>query len=406
MRILEFTNFFFPSVGGTQLATYYLAKDLVKTKVDLRLATFNVNPHKPMKNGLFSSGLPSYEEIGGVPVHRFSVFYLGDTNLIGAFFKVIFSPSAILYMLREKPDIVHFQGVTEIFQAVLIFYASIFTKSKTLLTTHGLDSQVEHFRKRGFSRLINETLLKLALRRVTHIIALSKGDFKPLRYLGIPVDKVSVIPNGVDISKFSGSLRKDKKVDAPSPSLPYFLCVTRIREDKGIEFLMEVAVKVVVRLPEIKFVVVGDCPEDYAQKLEKLAEKLKVKKNFEFTGYISNESNRLAELYRGASAFVLPSSSESLPLVLLEAMASGLPIVACRVGGIPDLVDPSEGFLLSPGDVSNFSHSLLYLLENDAARIEMGKSARKKAETYSWESIAKRTMSLYKKLLRKDEILP
>ena len=132
--------------------------------------------------------------------------------------------------------------------------------------------------------------------------------------------------------------------------------------------------------------------------LSELSRQLNVEKNFEFTGYISNDSERLFDLYRRARVFVLPSFSESLPLVLLEAMASGLPVIASRVGGIPDLVDPSEGFLLPPGDISGFSSSLLYLLENDAARDDMSKNARRKAEMYSWERVAQRTVSVYEKL--------
>ena len=82
MRIVQFVNYFFPSVGGTQLATYHLTKNLVKLEPDVKIFTFNVDPRGRLRNGCVSSGLPSYQEIGGVPVYRFPVFYLGNPTFL------------------------------------------------------------------------------------------------------------------------------------------------------------------------------------------------------------------------------------------------------------------------------------------------------------------------------------
>jgi glycosyltransferase involved in cell wall biosynthesis len=402
MRVFQWVNYFLPSVGGTQLATYHLSKEIAKQNVHVRILTFNVNPLEPMKTGYFTMGLPSFERISGVPVYRLPVLYIGKTTKPRPLYKIIVSLSAVRMILREKPDVVHFQGANEVLQAIIVFFASIFSGSKTVLTTHGLHEQIRLFRKRGVSRWVNEAFLRIALGMANNVIALSNSDIAPLSFLGVPLAKIYIIPNGIDLSKYSPSpLGSQPAGRSLVPDGPFVLCVARIRENKGIESLMKAAANIISKRPDVKFVVVGNRSESYALKLDRLSEKLGLEKNFLFTGYVKDESD-VIELYKAACAFVLPSFMESLPLVLLEALASGLPVVATRVGGIPELISSSEGILVAPGDVDGLSSSLLFLLENDAARIRMGQNARKKAESYSWRKIGQRTISLYAKLLKKE----
>jgi glycosyltransferase involved in cell wall biosynthesis len=400
MRVLQCVNYFHPSVGGLQLATYHLAENLVQLGIDVKIVAFNIKSLSNIKNGYFSADLPSYEKIGSLPVYRFPIITLGKMSGHEPHHKIIVSPSAVKMVLREKPDIIHFQGASEVLQAILTSYAMTFSRSKTVLTDHGLYTQVELFRKWRFSKSINEMLLRFVLRKVNHIIALSKYDLEIMNHLKISPYKVSVIPNGINFSRYSTPLRgahysrNKRDLDAP-----YILCVTRIREAKGLEFLIRAAAQVVSKRPEAKFFLVGNCPKTYAEKLRNLTRKMNVEKNFLFKGHIPHESDELLELYRRASIFVLPSLMESFPLVLLEAMASSLPIVASQVGGIPDLVSPSEGILVAPGNIAQLSSSILFLLENGAIRNKLGESAREKARNYSWGKVAQETISVYEKLL-------
>jgi len=399
MRVLQCVNYFYPSVGGTQFATHYLAKGLKRLGVDIKIVTFNVNPTvRQLRNGLYSAHLPRYEEIDGLPVYRFPVVFLGKVSGSKPRYKIMVSPSATRMILREKPDVIHFQGANEVLQATMTSYASIFSKSKTVLTVHGVYEQVELFRKRAFLKHANELLLKLAFRGVDHIIALSRLDLGVMSHLGISHEKVSIIPNGVDLARFQNAskdippLEQELDID-----IPFVLCVTRIRENKGIESLIRAARSVVSERPDVKFVVVGNCPETYAAKLHQIVKEAKLEENFIFAGHLPE--THLLKLYRYASVFVLPSLMETLPLVLLEAMAAKLPIVASRVGGIPDLITPSDGILTPPGDAAELSSSLLYLLNNDNVRTKLRENAGRKAKNYSWDKIAQRTLSLYEELL-------
>lgn len=401
MRVLQFVNYFHPSIGGTQLATYHLSRALAKRGIEVEIVTLNLNPSATRpKNGYFSAGLPSVERVDGIRVHRFPVILFGRTSGPQPRFKTMFSPSAMRKVLQENPDIVHFQGGNEVLQAAVTSYASAFRRSKTVLTVHGMHAQIELFKKKAPLRWVNELLLKLVLRKVDRIVALSDHDIEILKHLGIPLGKVSVIPNGVDVSRYQLPSHCSQSLDHEyGVNPPFVLCVTRIRDGKGIEFLMRAAGRVISRRPDVKFLVVGDLPKAYAVILRRLANKLKVERNFVFTGQIPHNSDRLTELYKRAEFFVLPSTAESFPLVLLEAMAAGLPVVASRVGGIPDVVGSAEGILIAPGDVIGLSSAMLRLLLDDGFRSALGRNAKLKAEAYSWDKIAERTISVYEEVL-------
>lgn len=394
-------NYFYPSIGGTQLATYYLAKSLMRIGIETKIVTFNINPAKErLGTGVYSGMLPECEKIDGISVHRFPVVFLGKTRGAHPRFKILFSPAAIRMILRESPDIIHFQGANEILQTFVTSIATSFSRSKKIVTVHGLYAQIESFRKRRFLRYANELLLRLTLWKVDVILALSNHDLELVKYLKLSPSKVRIIPNGIDLARFSNPLDSSKTdQEAGTSHSPFVLCVTRIRESKGIEVLIEASAEVISKRPDVKFILVGNCSNDYALKLSRLLKEFKVEKNFILKGYIPHESDLLVELYHKAAVFVLPSPVESLPLVLLEAMSSGLPIIASKVGGIPDLLTPNEGMLVAPGRVAELSSSILFLLNNEDVRIRLGKNAAKKAERFSWDRIAEKTASVYEQML-------
>ena len=125
--------------------------------------------------------------------------------------------------------------------------------------------------------------------------------------------------------------------------------------------------------------------------------------NIEFLGFIDESLKPL--YFKASDIFCLPSTTmaESFGIVNLEAMASGIPIVSSKLGGIPDIVkDGENGLLVKPGDVEGLADALIYLLKNEDVREKMGDDGRKKVENYSWEKIAEETDKIYKKLLEKS----
>lgn len=107
-----------------------------------------------------------------------------------------------------------------------------------------------------------------------------------------------------------------------------------------------------------------------------------------FTGMLGGEE--LSQAYASGDVFVMPSESETLGLVVLEAMSSGLPVVAARAGGIPDIIPADQegktGFLYNPGDVDDCLSKLQPLLHNQELREAIGKAAREEMEKYDWKA--------------------
>jgi sulfoquinovosyltransferase len=111
-----------------------------------------------------------------------------------------------------------------------------------------------------------------------------------------------------------------------------------------------------------------------------------------FTGMLGGEE--LSQAYASGDVFVMPSESETLGLVVLEAMSSGIPVVAARAGGIPDIIPPEQdgktGFLFNPGDLDDCLSKLEPLLDNQELRETIGKAARQDTEKYDWKAATKK----------------
>ena len=106
-------------------------------------------------------------------------------------------------------------------------------------------------------------------------------------------------------------------------------------------------------------------------------------------------------MYQSSDVFILPSFREGLPLTLFEAMASGLPVVASPVNGIPyEMKEPDNGFLVKYGNNKGFAKRINQLLDNKELRKTISRNNLKKAENYKWDEIAKKTLDLYKEVLK------
>lgn len=167
------------------------------------------------------------------------------------------------------------------------------------------------------------------------------------------------------------------------PENPLLLYVGRLSVEKDIAKLRDV----LLALPHAKLAIVGDGPLRHD-----LERHFKGTSAF-FTGYLRGEA--LASAYASADLFVLPSKTETLGLVLLEAMASGCPVVACRAGGVPDAVHDGVGFLFEPADPDGLVNSVKSALAGshdlDAIRLR----ARQDVEQYSWENATRKLRQHY-----------
>jgi glycosyltransferase involved in cell wall biosynthesis len=167
--------------------------------------------------------------------------------------------------------------------------------------------------------------------------------------------------------------------------------VANLRPEKAHDVLFEAAVLVLRRCPDAQFVIAGDGPR--RQELERLAQSRGIAPRVQFIGHV----DEVPALLASSDLFVLPSRSEAFPNSVLEAMATGLPIVATRVGGIVELVENQRtGVLVPPDDARALGHAMLDLIQWRSHAVRLGRAARAEVEArYSWERMISAFEHLY-----------
>lgn len=168
---------------------------------------------------------------------------------------------------------------------------------------------------------------------------------------------------------------------------------------KGPDVLLRAMPKILKEIADARLVFVGSGVME--EELEGLCKRLGVEKNVKFAGFV--EESMKSFYYKAADVFVLPSvmKHEIFGIVNLEAMVCGVPIVASKIGGVPDVVkDGENGLLIPPRDSKALADVIIYLLENENVRKKMGKNGREKVKNYSWERIVEETEKVYKELLK------
>jgi phosphatidylinositol alpha 1,6-mannosyltransferase len=231
-----------------------------------------------------------------------------------------------------------------------------------------------------FRWLHNQADLNLCPSRITQM-ELKEHGFR----------RVKVWGRGVDSHLFNPARRSNKwrtRLTGGAPDAPLLLYVGRVSVEKRIEWIRPV----LEAMPEVRFAVVGDGPNRAP------LEELFAGTNTVFTGYLSGEE--LAGAYAAADAFVFPSPNETLGNVVLEAMASGLPVIAPRSGGVLDHVEHGvTGLLVDPEEISEFVGATKLLLSTPAYARKLGQMGRSRVEGRTWAFVLDKLLAEYNALL-------
>ncbi len=195
------------------------------------------------------------------------------------------------------------------------------------------------------------------------VVANSRAAATRLRREGVPDRKIAVVANGLDGDVFRPGLRR--------PAARRVVVVANLRAEKGHDVLVDAAARVLDRVPDARFDLVGDGPE--RARLHARAAALGVSGAFRFLGHQDDVAARL----RAADVFALPSRSEAMPNAVLEAMSAGLPVVVSAAGGLLELVDSERtGLLVPPGDAAALADALVRALTDWPLAERLGRAAR------------------------------
>lgn len=220
---------------------------------------------------------------------------------------------------------------------------------------------------------------------------------------GTPPENISLVPNGVNIQRFLNIPRAKARAEIQrefglSRHHFIFLFVGNFFKRKGVQFILSAFAR--FRDVSGRLMIVGN-PRGQNQWAKGMADELGIRERVIFAG----EQKDVETFYAASDAFVFPSFYEASSLVLLEALASGLPVIASRTGGAEDLIQNGEnGFLLSSVEnIDELAHKMKILLRNRTLGKRMSEKARKGAAFYSWDRIAEDTLTIYRHAIEKYE---
>ncbi|MFI4967239.1 MAG: glycosyltransferase [Gammaproteobacteria bacterium] len=289
------------------------------------------------------------------------------------------------------------------------FYANMFSLPAAKLA--GVPCTVASIRDMGIYLSPMKLQAQKLVCRLADRIVVNAGAIRDwLVEQGYPADKIVVIRNGVDTSRFGGhndgaTLRRE--FDIPL-QVPLVVMLARLNPTKGIDCFFEAAAKVRERHPDAHFLVVGECytrngegeivvDDAYRLELRNRVISLGLADRVHFTGLRKDVPQVLA----AASVSVLPSLSEGISNTLLESMAAGVPVVATRVGGTPEVIQDGEhGLLTPPGDPQAIADAIHTVLGDPALAARLGANGRRRVmEEFSFEAVVRRTEELYRELL-------
>jgi len=288
-------------------------------------------------------------------------------------------------------------------------------KKPFIHTIHGvLADEYEQAKRNGYQtlrgRIANLFMNHLAkleaetAKNASIIVTISKYSVEKIQhYYDVDSEKIRIVPNGVDVEAFKPlENQAELKKQFSLGQGPCVLFVGNLIPRKGLPFLVEAAKKIVKHQPETKFLIAGVGPlKNY---LINIIQDAKLTTNFMFMGRVNEKI--LPALYNCADVFVLPSIQEGQGIVLLEAQASGIPVVGFDIGGVKEAVRNGEtGLLVKAEESEALADSLIKLLDERDLRQRMGVNGRKfVVDNFTWDICAQKMLTVYREVLADKDV--
>ena len=381
MKILMLNHEFPPLGGGAANATHYIGKNLIEMGHEVHVFTSRFR------------GLNKQETVDGIKVHRIPVIRKEqeDSSALEMFVFILAGIPLLHRFLRKyNPDIIHaFFGIPS---GLLAYFVTRKYHMPYIVSLRGSD--VPYYDPYRFEKLypIIKSIIKRVWKNANKVIANSEG----LKKLALKTDstaEIEVIPNGIDLSQFTPSTNKN------ADELE-ILTVGRAVKRKGFQYLIMALPEIISRAAvPFHVTIVGTGP--YLQELIKLTEEIGVEEYVQFLGLVDH--NEVHNVYQGADVFILPSLAEGMPNVILEAMASGLPIITTDTGGTKELVN-DNGIIIPLRDSKAIADAILNLFDTLGLRKKMGIRSREIAESLSWKNVAQDYFKIYEEITNKGDV--
>ncbi|WP_456421308.1 glycosyltransferase family 4 protein [Thermococcus sp.] len=374
LKIALVSDWYYPKLGGVAVHMHDLALHLRSLGHEVAIITNDRETGKEAElkgAGIDLIKVPGYT-LGSVGINM-SVFSRSATTMIP--------------YIRDY-DVVHGQHA---FTPLALKAVSAGRKigKATLITTHSINYENSPV-IRAIAR-VTFPYFRYHLRNPHRIIAVSRASKCFIRrFTRVPVE---VVQNGVNVGFFDIPISRNEAKEKLGLGEKVVLYVGRLEPRKGVSTLIN-AMKHV----DGTLLIAGQ--GSMLPLLRERAKLLGIGNRVRFLGMV--EYSKLPLLYRASDVFVLPSLSEAFGIVLLEAMASGTPVIGTSVGGIPEIIDGC-GLLVSPGNAKELARAINFVLSNQNIERRLSHLGKKRVEqVYDWNVVVKRVVALYREVL--DEV--
>jgi glycosyltransferase involved in cell wall biosynthesis len=380
-RLCIVTHTFLPHVGGIERVVYEQSKRL-QDRFEITVVTSRMHTAK------------SYT-VDGISVRCYDSLNIAFGLGIPYSVPQVNSFKTFIECVKEN-DLIHVHGHPYLSSLIAAKAAKLYGKP-LILTQH--NTFIEYGNLWDNVEKLNDIIVgRQTLRWADRIIAVSNATKRYVTSLGADTARTSVLHNGVDVNRFKPlkPLRTEmrKKLGIPNGTT-VVLTVRRLVYKNGIDTLIESAASAVKQNPKLLFLSVGTGPD--LQQVKAKAEQLGISSSFRLMGFVSDAE--LPAYYNAADLFALPSKSgEGLPLVALEAMACGLPVIATDVGGIKEIMPEGYGKLIPPDTPEQMAEAVVEFSARDLS--ELRKKLRAMIEKkFSWEKNVESLMRIYEQLI-------
>jgi len=388
MKILMLTWEYPPRiVGGIARVVHDLSKRLIKDGHEVTVVTYRDN-----------ADVPEYENDKGVNVYRVDNYMIHPNNFIDWIMQLNFN------MLSKATEIINKEGGFDVIHAHdwLVTYAAKSLKNAYDIPIVATIHATEAGRNSGIhdetQRYINDTEWLLTYEATEVIVNSNYMKNEIQRLFGLPFDKINVIPNGINLSNFTGIERDyDFRRQYAMDNEKIILYVGRLVYEKGVQHLIAAMPKILSNYNDAKLIIAGR--GGMMDELRAEASNLGLNDKIYFTGYLN--SKQVQKMYKCADVAVFPSTYEPFGIVALEAMLAGVPTVVSDVGGLDEIVTHGvDGMKSYAGNANSIADSVTALLYDHQLATNVSKKAKQKVkDQFNWEKIAQDTHFTYEKAI-------
>jgi len=392
MRILEVVPVFSASFGGPVTAVRSISKELARNNEVTIYTTSALDQRRDLKNRPFKIRSEGYQVVYFPRILTISGFNISPSMA-----------QAIREELNEY-DIVHLHSFRH-FQDIIVHRYAREYDVPYVLQTHGSVPRI--VAKQRLKWLYDKFFGYKLLRDSSKVVALTRTEAQQYRNVGVPDKKISIIPNGVDLSAYADLPQNGdfKAKYGISRDRTIILYLGRLHRIKGIDLLLAAYKKLVEEMRTNALLVIAGPDDGYLNTLKSLINQLKLEHNVLLTGPLYDR-NKL-EAYVDAEVYILPSRYEIFGNTILEAYACSKPVIASDVQSISDIVlNGKTGLLFKAGDVQELVRTLAFVITHPEEAGKMGREGHEfLKDTFLIENISRSLETLYQEVLEERRVI-